>query len=137
MLPFQPVLRHHLGIDMPYARKWTAGFDRDVDMHHSILPFRDQLDQMTDDVLFIWTSYAAILDGLSAFCKASQAMWRSRCPLTHLDIVEDHMPERVLQQFGHIQNIPPNVRHELQHYRNDRAIIDDAFLAFMGAQLQR
>ncbi|XP_059298324.1 protein MAIN-LIKE 1-like [Lycium ferocissimum] len=51
MLPFQPVPRHHLEIDMPYARRWTTGFDRDVDTHHSILPFRDQLDHMTDDAV--------------------------------------------------------------------------------------
>ncbi|XP_059294802.1 protein MAIN-LIKE 2-like [Lycium ferocissimum] len=41
MLPFQPVPRHHLEIDIPYARRWTTGFDRDVDTHHSILSFRD------------------------------------------------------------------------------------------------
>ncbi|XP_059295535.1 serine/threonine-protein phosphatase 7 long form homolog [Lycium ferocissimum] len=91
MLPFQPVPRHHLEIDMPYAMRWTLGFDRDVDTHHSILPFRDQLDHMTDDALFIWTSYAAILDGLPAFSRTGQGVWRSRYPLIHLDIVEDHM----------------------------------------------
>ncbi|XP_059315573.1 serine/threonine-protein phosphatase 7 long form homolog [Lycium ferocissimum] len=123
---------------MPYARRWTAGFDRDVDMHHSILPFRDQLDHMTDDALFIWTPYAAILDGLPAFCRAGQGVWMSRCPLIHLDIVEEHMPERVLRQFGHTQSIPPHVRHELRHYqRDDRAAVDDDFLAFMHVQLHR
>ncbi|XP_059301946.1 serine/threonine-protein phosphatase 7 long form homolog [Lycium ferocissimum] len=88
--------------------------------------------------LFIWMRYAAILDGLPAFCKAGQGVWRSRCPLIHLDIVEDHMPERVLRQFGHTQSIPPDVRHELRHYqRDDRATVDDAFLAFMAVQLHR
>ncbi|XP_060206626.1 serine/threonine-protein phosphatase 7 long form homolog [Lycium barbarum] len=135
MLPFQPVPRHHLEIDMPYARRWTAGFDRDVDTHHSILPFRDQLDHMTDDALFIWMLYSAILDGLPPFCKAGQGGWRLRCPLIHLDIVEDHMPECVLRQFGHTQSIPLDVRHELRHYqRDDRAAVDDIFwLSWMSS----
>ncbi|XP_060214526.1 uncharacterized protein LOC132641517 isoform X2 [Lycium barbarum] len=48
------------------------------------------------------------------------------------------MPERVLRQFGHTQSIPPDVRHELRHYqRDDRAAIDDNFLAFMDVQLHR
>ncbi|XP_059285764.1 protein MAIN-LIKE 2-like [Lycium ferocissimum] len=92
----QPVPRHHLEIDMPYARRCTTGFDGDVDTHHSILPFRHHLDHMTDDALFIWTPYAVILDSLSDFCRAGQGVWRSWCPLIHLDIVEDYMPERVL-----------------------------------------
>ncbi|XP_060181097.1 uncharacterized protein LOC132610755 [Lycium barbarum] len=88
--------------------------------------------------LFIWTPYAAILDGLPAFCRAGQGVWRSRCPLIHLDIVEDRMPERVLRQFGHTQSIPPDVCHELRHYqRDDRAAVDDDFLAFMDVQLYR
>ncbi|XP_059306250.1 protein MAIN-LIKE 1-like [Lycium ferocissimum] len=88
--------------------------------------------------LFIWTPYAVILDGLPAFCRPGQGVWRSRCPLIHLDIVEDHMPEHVLRQFGHTQSIPPDVRHEFRHYqRDDRAAVDDAFRAFMGVQLHR
>ncbi|XP_060184950.1 uncharacterized protein LOC132614503 [Lycium barbarum] len=48
------------------------------------------------------------------------------------------MPERVLRQFGHTRSIPPDVRHELRHYqREDRAVVDDDFLAFMDVQLHR
>ncbi|XP_059310823.1 uncharacterized protein LOC132062224 [Lycium ferocissimum] len=48
------------------------------------------------------------------------------------------MPERALRQFGHTQSIPPDVRHELRHYqRDDRAAVDDDFLAFIDVQLHR
>ncbi|XP_059310283.1 protein MAIN-LIKE 2-like [Lycium ferocissimum] len=52
---FQPIVVHPL-LDyiveaVPYARRWTRGVIRDVDKHHRVLRFRDQLDRMTADTI--------------------------------------------------------------------------------------
>ncbi|XP_059301827.1 protein MAIN-LIKE 2-like [Lycium ferocissimum] len=76
MRPFQPIAAtpplDYIDQAMPYARRWTrGGVIRDVDTHHSILPFRDQLDRITSDTAFIWMPYDQILDQLPAFCRAA------------------------------------------------------------------
>ncbi|XP_059306600.1 protein MAIN-LIKE 2-like [Lycium ferocissimum] len=55
--PFQPILAHppadYLTVPMPYARRWSRGVRRRAETHHSLLPFRDQLDRMTAQTAFI------------------------------------------------------------------------------------
>ncbi|XP_059306873.1 serine/threonine-protein phosphatase 7 long form homolog [Lycium ferocissimum] len=81
--------------------------------------------------------YDHILDELPAFCRASQHMWMSRCPLIHMDIVEYHAPDRLLQQFGYVQNITAATDWEHYHYmRDERAGVDDAWRLHMQQQVQ-
>ncbi|XP_020089025.1 uncharacterized protein LOC109710700 [Ananas comosus] len=47
-----------------------------------------------------------VLIGLSAFCLEGSAIWRSRTSLICFHIVELHLPDRVLHQFGLLQHIP-------------------------------
>ncbi|XP_059306416.1 protein MAINTENANCE OF MERISTEMS-like [Lycium ferocissimum] len=73
MRPFQPVAAQpqpdFIAEGMPFAWRWTGGIIQDVDTHHRLLPFRDQLDRMTTDMFFIWRPYDKILDQLLAFCR--------------------------------------------------------------------
>ncbi|KAL3510957.1 hypothetical protein ACH5RR_030358 [Cinchona calisaya] len=43
---------------------------------------------------------------ITAYCIAGQHVWRSRCPLICWEIVEFHMPHRVMMQFEMQQGIP-------------------------------
>ncbi|XP_059295484.1 serine/threonine-protein phosphatase 7 long form homolog [Lycium ferocissimum] len=79
---------------------------------------------MTAPEAFIWTPYDQILGQLPAFCRAGEHMWTARCPLIHMDIVEHHAPDRVLRQFGHVQNIPAATHWEHYHYTRDERSID-------------
>ncbi|XP_059315546.1 serine/threonine-protein phosphatase 7 long form homolog [Lycium ferocissimum] len=139
--PFQPISAHppadYLTVLMPYVRRWSRGVRRRAESYHSLLPFRDQLDRMTAQTAFIWTPYDRILDELPAFCRAGQHMWMSRCPLIHMDIVEYHVPDRVLRQFGYVQNIPAATDWEHDHYAMDeRAGVDDAWRLHMQRRVQ-
>ncbi|XP_060174370.1 uncharacterized protein LOC132605142 [Lycium barbarum] len=121
---------------MPYARRWSRGCTRGVETHHVILPFRDQLDRMMAPEAFIWTPYDQILGQLPTFCRAGEHMWTARCPLIHMDIVEHHAPDRVLRQFGHVQNIPAATHWEHYHYtRDDRSIDSAAWRARMHQEV--
>ncbi|KAL0302217.1 UNVERIFIED_CONTAM: hypothetical protein Sangu_3112600 [Sesamum angustifolium] len=58
---------------------------------------------------FIWTPYGGEgPDVQSLPIYALRTPWHIKCPLIHYAIVEIHHPERVLRQFGMIQDIPPN-----------------------------
>ncbi|KAL3502753.1 hypothetical protein ACH5RR_037202 [Cinchona calisaya] len=46
-----------------------------------------------------------IMARLPAYCIARHHIWRSQCPLVCWEIVENHMPHRVMSQFGLQQNI--------------------------------
>ncbi|KAK4389687.1 Serine/threonine-protein phosphatase 7 long form [Sesamum angolense] len=52
--------------------------------------------------------YAARADVQSLPFYALRTPWHIKCPLIHYAIVEIHHPERVLRQFGMIQDIPTN-----------------------------
>ncbi|KAL0396034.1 UNVERIFIED_CONTAM: protein MAIN-LIKE 1 [Sesamum calycinum] len=58
-------------------------------------------------VQFIWQTYDMESDVIMAYAEDfNPQLWRSICPLIFYAIVEMHHPERVLRQFGMIQNIP-------------------------------
>ena len=56
---------------------------------------------------FIWTPYTdEVIQSLSPVYIAGSDLWRARVPLICWHIVEHHLPDRVLRQFGMIQGIP-------------------------------
>ncbi|KAL0385603.1 UNVERIFIED_CONTAM: hypothetical protein Sradi_2954600 [Sesamum radiatum] len=70
--------------------------------------YSDTLDRMQENE-FIWTPYLHGLPELQSLpAYATRTPWNIRCPLINYSIVEMHHVERVLRQFGMIQDIPPN-----------------------------
>lgn len=57
----------------------------------------------------MWQPYESELSHLPAFCVAGKDMWRAVVPLVCFYIVEKHQPDRVLRQFGLMQDIPADV----------------------------
>ena len=47
-------------------------------------------------------------------------VWRASVPLICFDIVEVHLPERVLRQFGMVQGIPPPCDTEAELHQSSR-----------------
>ncbi|KAL0283972.1 UNVERIFIED_CONTAM: protein MAIN-LIKE 1 [Sesamum angustifolium] len=78
---------------------------------------RDILDEMQYDQ-FIWQPYDMESNVIMAYAgDFNPQLWRSICPLIFYAIVEMHHPERVLRQFGMMQNIPdqPDTRDMSLH----------------------
>ncbi|KAL0324410.1 UNVERIFIED_CONTAM: protein MAIN-LIKE 1 [Sesamum calycinum] len=78
---------------------------------------RDILDEMQYDQ-FIWQPYDMESNVIMAYAgNFNPQLWRSICPLIFYAIVEMHHPERVLRQFGMMQNIPdqPDTRDMSLH----------------------
>ena len=57
----------------------------------------------------VWQPYEAELAHLPAFCVAGRDLWKVRMLLVCFWLVEKRTPDRVVCQFGIVQEIPPNV----------------------------
>ena len=57
----------------------------------------------------MWQPYEAELEDLPPWCVAGRAVWTATVPLVCFHLVEIHTPDRVIRQFGMIQEIPRNV----------------------------
>ena len=57
----------------------------------------------------VWQPYEAELGHLPAFCFAGREMWTARVSFVCFWLVEKHSPNRVICQFGMIQEIPFDV----------------------------
>ncbi|KAL0324910.1 UNVERIFIED_CONTAM: hypothetical protein Sradi_5060300 [Sesamum radiatum] len=92
----------------PYAARWSYHLSRTHAAHNAVRIIRNTFDRMKQNE-FIWTPYGGEgPDVQSLPIYALRTPWHIKCPLIHYAIVEIHHPERVLRQFGMIQDIPPN-----------------------------
>ncbi|KAL0414429.1 UNVERIFIED_CONTAM: Serine/threonine-protein phosphatase 7 long form [Sesamum radiatum] len=93
----------------PYARRYVViSYISDAYGPQRHTYYSDTLDRMQENE-FIWTPYLHGLPELQSLpAYATRTPWNIRCPLINYSIVEMHHVERVLRQFGMIQDIPPN-----------------------------
>ncbi|XP_075663205.1 serine/threonine-protein phosphatase 7 long form homolog [Castanea sativa] len=73
-----------------------------------LVRYRQLLDSMYPNQV-VWQPYEAELGHLPTFCVARRDMWTARVPLVCFWLVEKHTPDRVLRQFGMVQEIPEDV----------------------------
>ena len=57
----------------------------------------------------IWQPYIEVVMQLLDIFRSDSQVWRSRVPLICFDVVEFHVPDRVLGQLGYVQTIPSPV----------------------------
>ncbi|XP_051178114.1 uncharacterized protein [Lolium perenne] len=99
-----------LTIDQPLGCRWDVPFKNRENvrsMDHEF--YRHGLDTIADCQIS-WDPYKpSLIGGLPALCTLGSAVWRSKTPLICFQIVEMHVPDRVLLQFGMIQHIPDPV----------------------------
>ncbi|KAM3359132.1 hypothetical protein P3S68_022065 [Capsicum galapagoense] len=104
----------------PYATRWFAHFTWTNTTKHVQKVYRDALDSMTEDQ-FIWEPYIDdLIESLPNYCRAGRDMWRVRVPIFCWDVVEVHLPNRVMRQFGLQQVIPTPFLFDSTHFGHDR-----------------
>ncbi|CDP08143.1 unnamed protein product [Coffea canephora] len=85
-------------------------WNNDLDVHrvvrHVVPAFRDQLTGLRPEE-FMWQPYSEdVLASLPAYCTAGRDIWRSVTYLICWDVVEPHLPHRIMRQFGFHQSLP-------------------------------
>uniref|UniRef100_A0A7N2KTQ1 Aminotransferase-like plant mobile domain-containing protein n=1 Tax=Quercus lobata TaxID=97700 RepID=A0A7N2KTQ1_QUELO len=73
-----------------------------------LVRYRQLLDCMHPKQV-VWQPYETELAHLPAFCVAGRDVWTARVPLVCFWLVEKHTPDRVVRQFGMVQEPPPYV----------------------------
>ncbi|XP_074326285.1 serine/threonine-protein phosphatase 7 long form homolog [Apium graveolens] len=90
----------------PYGLRWCASLSFIDSGSHALAHFRLSLDVLVDSH-FTWKPYSdEILAALPDSCREGSSIWHYQGPLICFYIVEPHLPERCLRQFGMIQAIP-------------------------------
>ncbi|KAL0368044.1 UNVERIFIED_CONTAM: protein MAIN-LIKE 1 [Sesamum calycinum] len=106
-----------IGTGAPYGAMWNCEHTFTRTVRTTVWVIRDILDEMQYDQ-FIWQPYDMESNVIMAYARDfNPQLWRSICPLIFYAIVEMHHPERVLRQFGMMQNIPdqPDTRDMSLH----------------------
>uniref|UniRef100_A0A2N9EQQ3 Aminotransferase-like plant mobile domain-containing protein n=1 Tax=Fagus sylvatica TaxID=28930 RepID=A0A2N9EQQ3_FAGSY len=90
----------------PYGTRWRNAKDiKDVSTH-VLEQYRSDFSRQRPDQV-IWEPYTDdVLSSLPEYCRIGQEVWRSVTPLICFQIVEWHLPNRALCQFGMQQDIP-------------------------------
>ncbi|KAK4392749.1 Serine/threonine-protein phosphatase 7 long form [Sesamum angolense] len=97
----------------PYGAMWNCEHTFTRTVRTTVRVIRDILDEMQYDQPYNMESNV-IMAYAGDF---NPQLWRSICPLIFYAIVEMHHPERVVRQFGMMQNIPdqPDTRDMSLH----------------------
>ncbi|KAD7117719.1 hypothetical protein E3N88_04987 [Mikania micrantha] len=83
---------------------------------HVLSAYRSQLHSLTEDKLR--RPYDNVFHLLPGFCLSGQGSWRCETHLVFWEIVEPHLPSRVMRQFRMFQPVPVNTLiDEQEHIR--------------------
>ncbi|KAK4398101.1 protein MAINTENANCE OF MERISTEMS [Sesamum angolense] len=117
----------------PYGAMWNCEHTFTRTVRTTVRVIRDILDEMQYDQPYDMESNV-IMAYAGDF---NPQLWRSICPLIFYAIVEMHHPERVLCQFGMMQNIPdqPDTR-DMSLHKITRSNLDVEGYRQLVAQLE-
>lgn len=97
--------------------RWIGPLSLRYVTSHNLYGYRDQLAKLTEDQV-VWEPYRG--RHAPAYCLQGQDIWRSSVPLICFEKVEWHHPDRVMRQFGMLQEIPMDCSPELELHRIGR-----------------
>lgn len=86
----------------PYGVRWNNDLDVHRVVRHVVPAFRDQLTGLRPEEPYS----EDVLAFLPAYYTAGRDIWRSVTYLICWDVVEPHLPHRVMRQFGFHQSLP-------------------------------
>ncbi|KAH9609414.1 hypothetical protein KSS87_008563 [Heliosperma pusillum] len=107
------------GVD-PLGCKWFLVDRKYKDHRLGLVAYRDMFDKLTE-TQFNWQPYTQdILQHLPEICYEDPEEWVVIAPLICFEIVEMHLPNRCVRQFGWHQTIPPDCDTVLTLHKTDK-----------------
>ncbi|XP_021764230.1 serine/threonine-protein phosphatase 7 long form homolog [Chenopodium quinoa] len=106
--------------DEAYGCRWVVPRLTHAHAARGLPYYRDALDRLTEDQV-TWDPYVPdLVDAMPPHLLDHQAEWRARVPLICFEVVESHLPDRVMRQFGLRQTIPQGCDTSVQLHGIDR-----------------
>ncbi|KAK4718392.1 hypothetical protein R3W88_016730 [Solanum pinnatisectum] len=91
----------------PHATRWFAHFSWTDTTKHVLK--------------FIWEPYSdELIESIPDYCRIGRDIWCVRAPIFYWDVVEVHLPDQVMRQFGLKQMIPTSFLFDSTHFHHDR-----------------
>ncbi|KAK9995457.1 hypothetical protein SO802_020143 [Lithocarpus litseifolius] len=111
-----PIVEHGLPVGAygppvhgPLSLKWLWVPNKKNRPGHIFLKrYREQIASTLPDQV-VWQPYEAELEDLPPWCVAGRVVWTATVPLVCFHLVELHTPDRVVRQFGMIQEISRDI----------------------------
>ncbi|WOG82990.1 hypothetical protein DCAR_0519795 [Daucus carota subsp. sativus] len=92
----------------PYGMRWCLHLKFTDTSSHVLSTLRLSFDALSPSH-FEWQPYTEdVLANLSEHCTEGSEIWCYKGPLICFHIVEPHLPDRCMRQFGKVQEIPVN-----------------------------
>ncbi|KAG9444513.1 hypothetical protein H6P81_015853 [Aristolochia fimbriata] len=105
----------------PLGSRWNVRRTNATNPGGNLVLYRTELDHQWSYQVK-WQSYLDFMKHLPAICIEGRRIWLSRTPLICFKIIELHVPDRVMLQFGLEQVTPPeDVEHVTRISRKGRA----------------
>ncbi|GMI83523.1 MAIN-LIKE 3 [Hibiscus trionum] len=107
MPTLRPQLRQPTAMLFPLLRRWTTALSH-TGLPESQKEYRFRFDTLTEDE-FVLTPYDSeeIRQITPPDFMRERDLWISIVPLLNYEIYVWHSTDRVLRQFGYVQNVPP------------------------------
>ncbi|KAG9458854.1 hypothetical protein H6P81_003362 [Aristolochia fimbriata] len=107
--------------DGPLGSRWNVRRTNATNPCGNLVLYRTELNHQRNYQVN-WQLYLDFLQHLPAICVEGRRIWLSTTPLICFEIVELHVPDRVMLQFGLEQVTPPeDVEHVTRISRKGRA----------------
>ncbi|KAD3641223.1 hypothetical protein E3N88_30447 [Mikania micrantha] len=113
---FAPETVNNIDFQKPYGARWRSSLTYIRTASHVLSAYRSQLHSLTEDK-FNWRPYDNVFNLLPGICLSGQASWRCETYLICWEIVEPHLPSRVMRQFRMFQPVPVNTLFGEQEHR--------------------
>ncbi|KAG9446760.1 hypothetical protein H6P81_012888 [Aristolochia fimbriata] len=105
----------------PLGSRWNVRRTNATNPDGNLVLYRTELDHQRSYQVN-WKSYLDLMQRLPAICVEGRRIWLSRTPLICFEIVELHVLDRVMLQFGGEQVTPPeDVDHVTRISRKGQA----------------
>ncbi|MQL77034.1 hypothetical protein Taro_009446 [Colocasia esculenta] len=87
------------------SKRWNIWWKHSMPAR-TLLFYRNEID-LQDESQVIWKPYTKeVMSRVSGICMESPDIWLAHVPLLCTSVMEMHVPQRVLRQFGKIQSKP-------------------------------
>ncbi|KAK9051618.1 hypothetical protein SSX86_028245 [Deinandra increscens subsp. villosa] len=103
-----PRIREGFDFSTPFGGRWRGSLSWAGVIRSSLTDFRSHIQCLNTDE-FTWRPYEHVAHLINPMYTRGRACWNCDTYLVVFEVVEPHLPSRVMRQFGFFQTVPNNL----------------------------